>query len=72
MFAVNISLAAGRYLLVGGQVAVEGVGVGEGLVAHQTGLHVLPRVRPHVVLQLLLLGEDHAAYLACLSFFTFF
>ena len=50
------------------EVAVEGVGVGEGLAAHRAGLQVLSRMRSHVVLQLLLFGEYHTAHLTSSSF----
>jgi len=41
--------------------------VGEGLVADQAGLEILPRVGSHMILQLLLFREHHAAHLARLS-----
>jgi hypothetical protein len=57
-------------LLVCSEVAVESVGVGESPAADEAGLEILPRVSSHVILQLLLFREHHAAHLTRLSFFA--
>ncbi len=57
-------------LLVCSEVAVESVGVGESPAADEAGLEILPRVSSHVILQLLLFREHHAAHLTRLAFFA--